>query len=441
MAGLVTRMAAKRIRTMPGRWQVRLTTRVALTILGLVMLGGCQPQVFLMPTPEALREPEFNLFAINPAPLTSNEIVSLYATTRIPSPDATQPFSSGVDDKLRVGSVAIMVGKDGTPLSTLIAQSTTEERTDKFLMSLLDAPVFASLPSTGRPSRNAEAPEGIDALNAFLALKPTQELTIYVHGANNNFYEAVARGTMFQFFSGDNAPALSFSWPSPGSKLRYGTDKRVAEQSAKALANLIEYLATHSIATEINLLAYSAGGRAAGGALAELARRELTNAELRLGDVYFAQSDQPLKSFLNDLPMYFDLVKSVTVTAAPRDPVLRLAKMTDGQRRLGAVSETDTDVALDAETVDRLTAIFASERMVVIDLSEVPLAGYRFVHGAWYARPWVSTDVLVTLLGGLTPAERGLESTDVNGIPIWRFPPDYVERIRELIRERGPQRL
>ena len=73
--------------------------------------------------------------------------------------------------------------------------------------------------------------------------------------------------------------------------------------------------------------------------------------------------------------------------------------------------------------------------MAIIDLTDVPDTGYRFTHGAWYDAPWVSTDVMISLLGGLTAAERGLVSSDVGGVRIWRFPHDYVARLRAQIQE------
>ena len=48
-----------------------------------------------------------------------------------------------------------------------------------------------------------------------------------------------------------------------------------------------------------------------------------------------------------------------------------------------------------------------------IDLRKVPATEYRFTHGAWYDDPWVSTDVMVTLLGGLSAEEILEEMPDL----------------------------
>jgi hypothetical protein len=59
-----------------------------------------------------------------------------------------------------------------------------------------------------------------------------------------------------------------------------------------------------------------------------------------------------------------------------------------------------------------------------------------FSHTFWYEDPWVSSDVLITLLHHLPPAERGLEEGDTSfGAHYWTFTPDYPERLA-LVLER-----
>lgn len=410
-----------------------------LLFAALILVSGCQPQVFLMPTPEALRHPDFNLFEANPNPIETNSIKTLYATTREPADSGTNHFTSRKDVQIHLGYANVMIGTEDIEFSSLIAQSTTADRWQKFAISLSDAPILGStqlLESFTHQDLTPEFQDSLAELQTVISSKPIGELTIYVHGASNIFYRSIAQGSMFQYFSGNNAPVLTFAWPSPGTPLRYGMSKRMADESALDLANFIELLALHTSIEQFNLLAYSAGGRTVAGALVELGRRYQDKTILRLGEVYFAQSDQPLAGFLEGLPVYFDLVEGVTVSAAPADGVLRMARMTDGEIRLGAASE-DSGESLDLspETADRLAEIFSSEQMAIIDLTDVPDTGYRFTHGAWYDAPWVSTDVMISLLGGLTAAERGLVSSDVGGVRIWRFPHDYVARLRAQIQE------
>jgi hypothetical protein len=73
---------------------------------------------------------------------------------------------------------------------------------------------------------------------------------------------------------------------------------------------------------------------------------------------------------------------------------------------------------------DRWT--FGAQDMVDVSEAEDATAGSG--HGHFRNSPWVSSDVLVSLLHGLPPAEWGLVQDAAQ--PVWRFPPDYIERLR-----------
>ncbi len=294
------------------------------------------------------------------------------------------------------------IGEENLNVFELIDQSTTGERKEKFGWTLLDAPILSS---TDRPSDEAdggpilpeEMAESIAALNEYIDSNPIKELTIYAHGASNTFYWSVSQGAQFQYFTGDNAMVLTFAWPSPGSIFGYGRDKRRSDAAATDLAYLIELLAHHSTATRINLLAYSAGGRVIGGALEQLAGRYSEWESLKIGQVYLTQSDQPLIDFVRALPRFFPLVEGLTVTASVGDPVLGMARMTDFKLRLGATGEGDgAQLDISEELRQEVVDIMNSERMVFIDLRDVPATEYSFTHGVWYENSWVSTDASVS---------------------------------------------
>ena len=55
-------------------------------------------------------------------------------------------------------------------------------------------------------------------------------------------------------------------------------------------------------------------------------------------------------------------------------------------------------------------------------------------HTFWYDDPWVSNDVLLTLLFHLAPATRALDpATAASGTRYWTFPPDYPARIPTVV--------
>jgi esterase/lipase superfamily enzyme len=72
-----------------------------------------------------------------------------------------------------------------------------------------------------------------------------------------------------------------------------------------------------------------------------------------------------------------------------------------------------------------------------IDVTEA--AGSTSGNGHDYFRqsPYVSSDLLTFLSYDVEPDRRGLvkESED---LPVWTFPPDYIERLRKALREVSP---
>ena len=121
-------------------------------LLSLFLFGGCQSQLMLMPTPEVLKDDRFNLFEANPDPLTSNEIATLYVTTRVPDERRSDFFKGQPDDRMHFGYAELRIGEENLSLFELIDQSTTGERKEKYGWKLLEAPILSS---TERPSKTA----------------------------------------------------------------------------------------------------------------------------------------------------------------------------------------------------------------------------------------------------------------------------------------------
>jgi hypothetical protein len=72
----------------------------------------------------------------------------------------------------------------------------------------------------------------------------------------------------------------------------------------------------------------------------------------------------------------------------------------------------------------------------VIDVSAAEAGTAGSGHAYFRESPWVSSDILVTLLYDLPPAERGLVRKP--GSPIWSFPADYIGRLRRALLAQDP---
>ena len=64
--------------------------------------------------------------------------------------------------------------------------------------------------------------------------------------------------------------------------------------------------------------------------------------------------------------------------------------------------------------------------------------GARTGNGHRYFRksPWASSDILMMLMYGLTPEQRGLQLK--SNMPVYEFPPDHIARLRSAVAEADP---
>lgn len=414
-------------------------------ILALFLLTGCQPTVYLMPTPESLKDKRFDIFALNPNLEENNEIGLFYATNRIPqdSSDGLR-YSRQYDHSLRLGTAQLQIGPDDLTWDELYAQSTTVERVNKYKISLKETLEAGSI-SEDAPDAALSPPlrEFFDKLNQSIADSLVDELTIYVHGANNGFYRSAAQAAQYRHFTGKNVTVLLFSWPSAENILRYQTDVKQSMESAGDFSRLVKLLAKYSHAKKINIIAYSAGARVVDPAMVILgveyakADREIVKKKLRLGELYYSAPDRELNAFVTGLTQYLELFDNITLTAATNDSVLKYAKWSDGVQRVGSPPADPAQVDLDDAQREWVNRVLNSGKLDVIDLGNSDIPGYKFSHSAWYENPWVSTDTIVTLNIGLPPEQRGLKADKTpRGGDVWYFPVDYLEQLKKSLLER-----
>ena len=126
-------------------------------ILLILLLAGCQSQLLLMPTPEVLKNPDFNVFAEHPYPETINQIESYYVTTRKPA-IARADFYQGIPDKqLHFGRALLQIGKPEQNVLEHL-QSSDQSSKDSLVWTLHDAQQMASgLRSKIQPRQNVHS--------------------------------------------------------------------------------------------------------------------------------------------------------------------------------------------------------------------------------------------------------------------------------------------
>ena len=409
-------------------------------LFGFVFLVGCQPKVYLMPSPVGL-EPEIELFSRTQELLDDNFLYTLYATNRKPidSENSSGGYSIFPADTLRLGWTAHRVGDEGMSWEEILEESLKTDRSkDLLLSSEYTREIVSHGINTDVEEISPQENGYFYELNTILDRTFDKDILVYVHGANCNFYRATAQGAQFFHFTGHNTIVLTFSWPSAENLFKYKTDVLHAKQTVPAFAKLIELLATSTKARNINILAYSAGAQVVAPGLAYLRdlypdeSTESLRKRLRIGEVYFASPDTDFKPFIERYLKFKDIVNRTTINLNRNDSVLRLSAMQNGVSRLGRPDGTELDEDERQVMIDEMN----TTHLNVLDVGDSAPLNLGKAHDSWYNHPWVSADVLMLLLLNLDPLERGLEEHWHAGkARTYRFPDNYDIKLRKMIKE------
>jgi esterase/lipase superfamily enzyme len=309
------------------------------------------------------------------------------------------------------------------------------------LLEVRDADELGVLPTTETPfadagigpaAREAGPRDFAAAVDRSLADGAGRDIYVYVHGYKVIFENAVAVSSELWHYLDYEGSFIAFAWPATPRRLAYLGDLETAEASAIALRHFLRYLASDTQARRIHVIGYSAGTRVVMAALAGLAASRPANAAeaggcCRIGQVVLLGSDMDRELMaLQIADGALDLVDGVTLYVSSSDRALRLARRLYGRERAGEAFAEGQPSPTARAWLD------AHPKLAIIDVTDA--AGSTEENGHRYFRksPWVSSDMLMTLRFGLGPETRGL--TRAGGSPMWRFPPDYVERLAAAVR-------
>jgi len=422
---------------------------LAVTCLAAA-LAACAGPLYLMPTPEAFRTGDIDVFELTPEQERSLQVPVLYATNRLPATDMDRlGYGKKFDDKLRLGLAYIQIGEDDSgSWEELYAKSTIEERDSDILLKLDGVREFIVVDR----DVDVEAPPAellrlLGEVDRALQESLDRDLLIFVHGAKNSFYRSVGQAAQYRHFTGRHSVVLAFVWPSMENIVRYRTDARQALDSAPLLSTLVELLAAHTRARYINVLGYSLGASVVSESMYLLRQRnaqdevQALRQRLRIGEVYYAAADVDLDRFVAQLKDYRDMVGRVSVTVNPNDSALGFAAWTHRKSRAGRPDAGQ----LDEQDLDWLREASHGDRFDLIEVASAiaPYAAFK-AHDYWYNNPRVSMDVLIQMLSHATPDKRGLQRMETDrGFEVWGFPENYQERalaaVQALLEESGRQ--
>ncbi len=432
------------LRGMRGR---HLTTLFSGIVVILVLTGcagtGSEPfQLRLMPAPDVYDDGRIDPFIEGDTDNRDREIGILYATDRLPAAEDDRRYRYYTREwgyVVRVGEANVSFGSDdGTSWEEARRMSLLKERPEDIPLSVKSVEEYGPFLPTVRPfDENVEMTEApgkrlIEEIDARLAVTRGKDVYIYVPGYRVGFeYPALVAAELWHYL-GYNGAFVTYSWPTSTARLAYIPDVESALSSARGLRILITHIAEHSQAERIHLIGYSAGARVVSRAVADLGmfaygldEREIRR-KVKLGHVILVGSDverAQLAGYFLDGAL--EILDDLTIYASGTDKALGVARLLLRRYRSGQIEDVEDLGPRAREFFDN------TEKLILIDATGTVGSDSGNGHAYFRSSPWVSSDILMTLMRNLPPGERGLvRRTD---LPVWAFPDDYSERLRDAV--------
>jgi esterase/lipase superfamily enzyme len=418
-----------------------------LLLFSLTACGGKElDQIFLMPAPDVYDTGAIDPFTdFDPIGAIPYEGM-LYATDRKPAEkgDEKNIYLNERGFLLRLGVGKIMLGKTGMTWEEAKEISLLKNRTDKYPLKITEVEeigILAESYSNFIPPKISDIEQpGKDfaaKINAKLAKSKRKDIYIYVHGYKVVFENPLLVATELWHFLGYDGVFIAYAWPSTPKTLAYFSDLETTSLSAYNLRILLEFLAWNTDAENIHIIGYSAGTRLVINALNQLAliykkeEKETFQKYLRIGHVILAGSDFDRQLF----GAYIDegilkVSKKFTIYLSEMDKALSLSKWLFSRDRLGQKWEDEKMTESIAEW------LWNTDEITFIDVADAEKSTTGNGHAYFRQSPWVSSDILSTLMYDLTPEERTLTRT--REWPMWKFPPDYIETLAERLAKENP---
>lgn len=416
------------------------------------VLAGCAGnatyQIPFMPPPAFLESAEVTPFTDPGKVEAPADPQVLYATLRQPATvEGEDRFYTGDRAaEVRLGSGRIVLGASDITWEEARRLSILKNNTEDYPLQVADITELGVLDRTLHPmlhKRGTLSPDPAPreaftaAINARLASSRDKDIFVYVHGYRVNFENPLLVAAELWHFLGYEGVFIPFAWPSHRGRLAYFGDTESARYSAIFFREFIEYLAAETHARRIHIVGYSAGTRLVVTALHQLALANQHRADddihnsLRIGNVILVGSDVDRGIFGTYLlDGLLRVSEHMTIYESGRDKALGMAFFTFRNERVGQLDPADL-------TPEARAFLRRSDELALVSVEAAPKFDHGNGHSYFRDSPWVSSDLLATLLYDLRPAERGLVQDAESGI--WSFPTDYIRNIEAAIFRVDPE--
>jgi esterase/lipase superfamily enzyme len=394
-----------------------------------------------MPAPGLFADGEHDPF-VDGSPIESLPDFSiLYATLREPAgeDDRQHFYKNERGTSLRAGMARVEVGRKTMTWEEARRVSLAKNRVGSYPLRVTEAKEIGILEASIFAPREIQAEEEIaidrfaEEVNDRLAKSHKKDVYVYVHGYRVAFENPLLVASELWHFLGYEGTMIAFSWPSTPSKWAYYADAETAAWSARGFRRFLAILAEETEAERIHIVAYSAGTRMVSRALDQIAlmyqdeTHEEIFAKRRLGEVLLVGSDvdrQLIAAYIED--GFLDVPERMTIYLSAADRALGVSRwLLGGADRVGQSWGEEGPGEVASEMLWEL------DRLTVVDVTGAEAYSAGNGHAYFRKSPWVSSDVLMILGHHLTPDERGLVREESSAI--WRFPPDYIARLRAAL--------
>jgi esterase/lipase superfamily enzyme len=415
--------------------------RVSLLVLMSGLLVACAAskpyRTELMPTPAIYESGVIDPF--QSLKKQDNRIAMLYATDRRPAAENDpEPFYLNQrGGLLRLGEATVRLGEQDQKWTEVARISMTPRRSRAFPLQVVDAhelgvlydsySVFDPPHVLARRSREPEKKYAA-AINAKLRQSRLKDIYIYVHGFRVNFENPVLRASEYWHFMGFEGVFIAYAWPSTPSLWAYLSDAETAVASARNLRLFLRFLRLNTEARHIHILGYSTGTRLVIEALKEItlihafSDEDQIRRQSPLGQVMLVGSDIDVSIFgrllLDGL---LKIISNLSLYMSDLDDALKFSAWVYDRERLGQIN---SPAQMDEHVGEILRKL---DKLDLIDVTHAPDITAGDGHSYFRTSPWISSDIMVSLLYGLSPSERGLLRPPQQ--PFWMFPEDYVEQL------------
>jgi esterase/lipase superfamily enzyme len=222
-----------------------------------------------MPTPVLYADVGPSMFDNVPERERRTTLEVFYATTRsFAGPLDDRTYGNGERDTVRLGQANVRIGPQGMTWDELVTESVAADRSRMIELHLPSCVEFGQLQtSIGNDSTPAQEPATlssgeqafVNAINQKLEGSTHKHIGVYVHGIRVDFYNACVVSGELHHYLARNGVMTAFAWPCRQTALMYWPDAMRAQRAACDLAAYLNFLAKHTNAERIDILAYSAG--------------------------------------------------------------------------------------------------------------------------------------------------------------------------------------